>query len=66
MQDFIQLQQGWGGRAGREISMIELKEVSIFHRIQHFPENLLKTSQVKLEQQLLLFHFKKVQKENFK
>lgn len=39
MQDFIQLQQGWGGGAGREISLRESKEVSIFQRIQHFPEN---------------------------
>lgn len=36
MQDFIQLQQVWGGGAGREISLIESKEVSIFKRIQIF------------------------------
>lgn len=39
MLDFIQPQQGWGGGAGREVSPIELKEVSIFQRIQHFLEN---------------------------
>lgn len=39
MQDFIQLQQGWGGGAGSEITLIESKEVSAFQRIQHFLEN---------------------------
>lgn len=65
MQDFIQLRQVWGGEAGREISLIESKEVSIFQRIQIF-QRIIKEFTSKAWATTAAFPHKKVQKENFK
>lgn len=66
MQDFIQLQQVWGGGAGREISLIESKEVNIFQRIQIF-QRIIKDFTSKAWATTAAFPYtKKVQKENFK